>query len=182
MDPRPTSSSSATEQDGFPEPQQQTALRRPIPIYFIAAWCFLGLNQYTNLLTCVLKRKFAGVEAAGQTWSLLGTLLFILVIWHTVRLVQLRPFNLWFSVAFFILWTLLIIVGMFLVTHKEESPFPTIVGCAVRGLFCLTSALYLLRRQFREFAVRFVAERERPKNLKMMQKVSQRRILQELKK
>jgi hypothetical protein len=180
MDQRPVPSPSATEQEIFPEEQSPPAVKRPMPIYFIAAWCFLGLIQYTGVLTRVLKHWFAATDLAGRDWSSLRGLLFILVIWHTVRLVQLKPFNRWFSVAFLLLRTIMTIVGMLVFSLREQSPFPMIIGSALSGLFSLTSALYLAHRRFRELAIRFVAEREYPKHLRMMQKVSQKRILQEL--
>jgi hypothetical protein len=46
----------------------------------------------------------------------------------------------------------------------------------------LLSAWYLYRRSFREIAVQFVAERDKEKHSRMMQKISQKKILDDLRK
>jgi hypothetical protein len=182
MDPGPASSLSEMDQESLPAQQEHPVVKRPISIYFIAAWCFLGLFSFTVVLTRVLKRDFPEVETTTKIWSSLGGLLFILVIWHTVRLVQLRPFNRWFAFVFFIFWMLTSVVSMFLFGLTGQNPFSSIAGCSVNGLFSLTSALYLAHPRFRKLAVQFVAERDYPKHLRMMQKASQKLILKELKK
>lgn len=57
---------------------------------------------------------------------------------------------------------------------------PAVVLFSVLVAFNLLSAWYLSRRTFREFSVQFVAERDKEKHSRMMQKVSQKRILDDI--
>jgi hypothetical protein len=95
-------------------------------------------------------------------------------------LIQLRPFNRWLSVVSFTLATVSVIRFMFIVSQQSENPFIVIVPSSISGLLSLTAGLYLAHRKFRDYAIRFVAEREKEKSSRMMQKVSQKAILDDI--
>jgi len=137
-----------------------SAMKRPVPIYFVAAWCFLGLGQQTT----ALPKRLMSHPSEGQGWgqSLL-LLALIAIIWHTVRLVQLRLLNLWLSIFFFVLWTLAIAWNAFVLLHRFSDPVRAIALVSVFGALNLASVWYLARPSFRTFAAEFVAERKAAK-------------------
>ena len=95
-------------------------------------------------------------EAAKSGLSLLN----ILVIWHCLRLAQLKRFNLWLTIWFFGIWTLKLCVTslVFFMHDAQDRVVPVMFFFA----FNVVSLLYLGRPSFRQFAARFVAEREGP--------------------
>jgi len=110
-------------------------------------------------------------------WSALRGLLFILIIWHAFRLAALKRFNRSFSVVFFLWWTLAMTWNSIVLFHRFHNPLRTIPVLAAYAALNIASAWYLSRPSFRKFAVEFVAEREREKNSREMQKISQKKIL-----
>jgi hypothetical protein len=76
--------------------------------------------------------------------------------------------------------------------NRRQSDFPAIVLPIFSVRFCPTRTRfgrcgfaafrqgYLVGPSFRAFAARFVAESEGPKNSEMMQKVSQKAVLKDL--
>jgi hypothetical protein len=103
------------------------------------------------------------------------------VIWQTVGLVALRRFHRWFAIAFFSWWSLTLVWNAsFALRRPGVKLLPaTILFSILVGLNAL-SAWYLSRRSFREFAIRFVTEREKEKHSLMMQKISQEKVLDDI--
>jgi hypothetical protein len=155
-------------------------VKRPLPIYFVAAWSFVVLTLQTRLLARLAESYFSEGEDAAHLWGSFRGLLLILVVWHVVRLIQLKAFNRWLSVVSFTLATISVIRFIFIGSQQSENPFIVIVPSSISGLLSLTAGLYLAHRKFREYAVRFVAERERERNPHVMQKVSQETILDDI--
>jgi hypothetical protein len=139
-----------------------SAMKRPVSIYLIAAWCFVGLmRQITSLLYKLAYHIPEDSQGWSQSLYLLGL---ILVIWHTVRLVQLKSFNLWLSIVFFVLSTLTIIWNSFALLHRfPDDPARPIATVSVFGALNLASVWYLARPGFRTFAAEFVAARKAAK-------------------
>jgi hypothetical protein len=156
-------------------------VKRPIPVYFIAGWSFLVLTVQNRSLAQLAELRFSDGQDVEHLWKPLRGLLLILVVWHVVRLIQLKPFNRWLSVVSFVWATISAIWFVFLMGQELENPFRMMALSATSGLLSLTSALYLVHRRFREFAVQFVLEREKEKNSRMMQKASQKAMLNDLK-
>ena len=138
------------------------------------------LTLQTRLLARLAQSRFSDGEDVAHLWASFRGLLLILVLWHVVRLIKLKPFNRWVSVVSFALATVSVIRFMFVVSQQSENPFMVIVFSSISGLLSLTAGLYLAHRKFREYAIRFVAEREKEKHSDMMQKVSQKAILDDI--
>ena len=159
-------------------------MKRPVPFYFVAAWCFLALEYQTGLLLGQLKSHVREGQIPENLWPSLRLLVFILVIWHIVRLVQLRAFNRWSSIVFFTWWTAMMIgngLVIFLSLYDRlHQPFRLMLFLLTCGVLNIASAMYLARRSFREFAVQFVAERKKERNSQMMQKASEKKIASDL--
>jgi hypothetical protein len=132
-------------------------MKRPIPVYFVAAWCFLGLGQQASPLS----KRLMSAPSEGQGWgqSLL-LLAYIAIIWHTVRLVQLKLLNVWLSIVFFVVWTLVMAWNTFALLQRFSDPTRAIALVSVFGAFNVASLWYLARPSFRRFAAEFVAERD----------------------
>ena len=160
-------------------------MKRPIPIYFIATWWLLTFTLQIGPLARHLKSRLPEwlipEEQLAATSGLLSILIVWLVIWHLVRLVQLRFFNRWFSVAYFLWCTFALTWNMMVISQRVQRPFRLIISFSIFGLLNLTSALYLMNRRFRKLAVQFVAEREKDKHSRMMQKCAEKAILKDLK-
>jgi len=128
-----------------------------------------------------LAALFSSAENAEAQWRPLGGALFILVVWHTVRLINLKAFNRWLAIVSFVWATVSITWFTILTVPNVPKPFAPIAMCIVIGMLNLTCAFYLVNRPFREFAVRFNSEREKEKNSRMMQKASRKAMLKEFK-
>jgi hypothetical protein len=151
-------------------------MKRPLPIYFVAAWCFVGLAVQVSGLSRVVAPYLAQGQASAEVRNTLSGVGGVLVIWHVVRLIQLKSLNRWISIVFFSLWTVTLIWNSFVLAHRLERPFRPV---AVFLAFCLLnvgSVWYLTRGRFRDFAVQFVSERENEKHSRMMQKISRKRV------
>ena len=160
-------------------------MKRPVPIYFVATLGFFVLVLQTGALVRLGERLFpvgpVGPRGDDQLWTSVRGLMFLLVIWHTVRLVQLKAFNRWLSVASFAWATVSLISFNFVRGWGEGTPLRPIVSSVVIGALSLASVFYLTRRPFRDYALQFVAEREREKNSRMMQKSAEKALMKDLK-
>lgn len=148
-------------------------MKRPRIIYLVAAWCFLGLLMEISILT----RPGRAYEVAGQAvpvlWTVLPIVAFGFMIWQTVGLIRLRRFQRWFATVFFCWWGVALVWNAtFALRAPTVKFFPALTVFCTLIAFNLLSAWYLSRRSFREFAVRFVAEREEARRSRMMQKAS----------
>jgi hypothetical protein len=155
-------------------------VKRPIPIYFVAVWSFVVLTVQTRALARLLESYFPGDQDAAHLWGSFRGFLLILVLWHTVRLIQLKAFNRWLSVVSFVWATISVIYFTLIVSQKVESPLRVVLAASISGLLSTASVTYLAHPRFRDHAIRFVAEREKEKSSRMMQKISQKRILDDI--
>jgi hypothetical protein len=156
-------------------------LKRPIPIYFIAGWSFLVLTLQTRGLAKLAEAYCSNGEDPGHLWGSFRGLLLILVLWHVVRLIQLKAFNRWLSFISFVLATISTIWYATISVPRMTNPLTLIASSTVAGLLCIASCMYLGRSRFKQFAARFDSEREREKHLRMMQKASQKAVSKEIK-
>ena len=153
-------------------------MKRPRTFYFVAAWCCLALLIQTSFLIEPPRAYQAAGEPVPVLWTILPLVATGFVIWQTVGLVQLRRFNRWFAVVFFIWWAIVLIWNSTIVLRLPTVKLlPAIVGFSVPVALSLLSAWYLSRRRFRECSVQFVAERDKEKHSRMMQKISRKKIL-----
>lgn len=134
-------------------------MKRPRLLFFIAAWCFLGLFLQVSGFNRHLRAPYRTTgERVPPQIAILVIVGLGFIFWQTIGLLHLKRFNRWFATTFLSLWTLVIawncifVLGHFLVTLF----FVTLLN--------LLSAAYLSRPTFREFAVGFVAERDRQKS------------------
>jgi hypothetical protein len=123
--------------------------------------------------------------AAGEPtpvfWFYAPLVAFGFVVWETVGLVRLRRFHRWFAVAFCTWWAIVLVWNSTIALRRPTVRLvPAILVFSVLVALNLLSAWYLSRRSFREFAVRFVAERDKEKHSRMMQKLSQKKILDDI--
>jgi len=155
-------------------------MKRPRTFYFVAAWHPLALLVQASYITGPSKAYQAG-EPVPWIWTILPLVALGFVVWQTVGLVRLRRFHRWFAIVFFSCWTVTLVWNATIVLRRPTVKLlPAIVLFSVLVAFNLLSAWYLSRRTFREFAVQFVAERNKEKHSRMMQKVAQKKILDEI--
>lgn len=156
-------------------------MKRPFIFYFVAAWCCLALLMQASYLMRLMKAYTAAGEPMPALWAILLLVAIGFVVWQTVGLIQLRRFNRWFAVVFFIWWAIALIWSSTIALRRPTVKLlPAIFIFSVLVAFNLLSAWYLSRRSFREFAIQFVAERDKEKRSRMMQKASQKKILDEI--
>ncbi len=105
-----------------------------------------------------------------ETEQTIGGIVGILIIWHVIYLIQLKSFNRWLSVAFFGWWTLVLTWILFALFHKFVNPVREVLFLLACDALNVTCIWYLGRQSFRAFAVQFVAEREKGKLSRMIQK------------
>jgi hypothetical protein len=113
--------------------------------------------QQTNPLSRMLMSDPSKGQGWGQSLLLLS---YIIIIWHTVRLVQLRSLNLWLSICFFSLWTATMAWNSFALAHSFSEPARAFTVLSVFGALNLASVWYLARPRFRKFVAAFVMERK----------------------
>jgi hypothetical protein len=128
---------------------------------------------------------FSSGDNSEVEWKGIGGLLFILVVWHAFRLIQLKVFNRWLAVVSFswatvsVIWIVWFTFNNFASMAKPLMLVGLLLAFVVLNISC---CVYLTRQRFREFAVQFDIEQKREKHSRMMQKASQRAVLKELKK
>jgi hypothetical protein len=154
-------------------------VKRPIPIYFVGVWSFIVLTLQTRSLAKLAESLLSDGQDATRLWSSFRGLLLILVIWHAVRLCQLRPFNRWLSTVSFFWAAISAIWFVFVMSGNPEVHLSVIVGSAISVLLSLAAGFYLVHRRFRDYAARFVAERDKERNSRIMQRISQKKVLKE---
>ena len=161
-------------------------MKRPLPIYFIAAWCFFAFELQIGLLSGRLKARLPEGQMLVALLQTLHLPIFIFVVWHIIRLIQLRAFNRWLSIVFFVLWTAIMIgnsvVILLSADDRLHSPLRFFLSLLTFSTLNIASACYLAGRRFREFAVQYVAERESIRHSRMIQRLSQRKLAHELRK
>jgi hypothetical protein len=152
-------------------------LKRPLPIYFVAFWCFWGLALQVNGYSRLVASYFAeGQNEAIELRTMISGFAILLVIWHVVRLVQLKSFNRWFSIMFFGIWTVTLVLNSCIIALRPDRRLRPVAVLLLFAAFNAASISYLVRRSFRSFAVQFVAERQKEKHSRTMQKISQKKV------
>jgi hypothetical protein len=120
-----------------------------------------------------------GSAIESQLDSFLG-FVGILAIWHIIRLVvKLKAFDRWFSVGYLGWWTFTLIwnsIAYFILRGDHRLMLIFSIP-AVLNLACIW---YLTRRSFRGFAAQFAAEREKANRSRLMQKIAQKRMKDEI--
>jgi hypothetical protein len=161
-------------------------MKRPLPIYFVAAWCFFAFELQIGTLSDRLKAHLPEGQMLVGLLQSIHLLVFIFVVWHIVRLIQLRALNRWLSIVFFLLWTAIMtgnsVVIFLSVYDRLHSPLRLLLVMLTFSALNIASACYLARRRFREFAVQFVAERESLRHSRMMQRISEKKLAHEVRK
>jgi len=155
-------------------------MKRPIAIYLVAVWCFMGLTLHADWLGKLIASYSGAREFLSSPGASVATFLEILIIWHAVQLVQLKSFNRWFAAGFFAVWTVSLYINSFLILYHRSKAARAVIVLMIFAALNIVSLWYLCRNSFREFAVRFVEERQRAKNSETMQKVSQKAVLKDL--
>lgn len=156
-------------------------MKRPRIFGYVAAWCFVGLLTQASYLT----RPMRAYQAAGQPtptlWSILPLVAVAFVVWQTAGMVQLRRFHRWFAVIFFVWWAIALVWNFVVALGRPTMHLlPAVLVFSTLVVLNLLGAWYLSRRSFREFSVRFAAERAAEKHSLMMQKVSRKKVLDEI--
>lgn len=148
-----------------------SVMKRPALFYFVTGWLCLGLL----LQLSVIGRWANYYRESGQPTSpylgavaLLGLAGAIWLVWGLVRL---RLVARWLAVGFFVSWVIFGSWGMARVLLSADTPPPS--NMRVVALFVvlwlaiffpsIASIVYLSRKQFREFAIKFVEEDKREK-------------------
>ena len=114
-----------------------------------------------------------------DTWLSFKGAIEILIFWHAFRVAQLKSFNRWFSVVFFLFWAVASIANV--VNHFQRfRNYPRVLLFVFMfNAFNIACVWYLTRRSFREFAIKYVTEYENEKKLRDMQKISAKRVRNE---
>jgi hypothetical protein len=149
-------------------------MKRPRILYFVAAWCCLGLLIQASFLSRPGRAYQAAGEDVPMFLAILPVLAFGFMVWQTIGLVQLKRFHRWFAVVFFSWWTVAVVWNSIFMLGRLS------VFLSVIAVFNVSSVWYLSRRTFREFAVQFAAERAKEKHSRMMREASQKRILDDV--
>lgn len=156
-------------------------MKRPIAVYFVAVWCFIVLTIQVNSIEKRIRPLFGAAEYDQRFATMFAGVLFLLVIWHTVRFIQLKSFNRWFSAASLVLCTVFVYYNSFGLVHRSPNRSRAIITLLSISTVNILCFYYLSRASFRDFAVRFVVEREQVKNAEEMQKISQKAVMKDLK-
>ena len=134
--------------------------RRPVALWFIAAWCGLGMFWHVSL---ALELLLKAIMSAGRPVSLLVMYLplgiFLVACWAGFGLLFLRRAQQWFCVAFLYWW---ILANTWLTVQIIFQSPTTLLRPAVAWVvftsLSLASIWYLSRRSFLEFGLRYVQE------------------------
>jgi len=154
-------------------------MKRPPTIYLVAGWCFLVFMAQLGKVEKGLK-GLSGAQISPEIGHLASALAAILIIWHIVRLIQLKAFNRWFSMGVLALYTLELLWHLTFLVPKLEHSGRYAVGTLSVSLLNVACIWYLGRRAFRQFAVEFVAEREKEKHTRNMQEASKKKLQDEI--
>ncbi|TAK97819.1 MAG: hypothetical protein EPO07_12690 [Verrucomicrobia bacterium] len=154
-------------------------MKRPLPIYFIAAWSFLVLVNRSNGLIAILKSQLAEGQFHNDLWVYLRGFLAILFVWHAFRLAELKLFNRWLTVAACLWWTVTVAWNTVVLYQEFQTPLRGIAIVSAISVLNIACVWYLMRPSFRKFASQYVTEHEKEKHARDMQRISQKKILKE---
>ena len=157
-------------------------MKRPLAIYFVAFWCLIALFAQVGFAEDFLKESLSDMNIPAEYWKLAVTVSGILVIWHTVRLVQLKAFERSFAIVYLSWWTLVLAWRFSIIIGNPQSPLRFYIGVPTMVVLNFASTWFLGRRSFNQFAHEFSAQREQENYSNSMKKVSQERILADIKK
>ena len=144
-------------------PRYSRKMKRPVPIYFVAAWCFFALMMLKLTLSGWLAAKFSDKSQSAELAEILSVIGFILIIWHLFCLIQLKSFNRWFSIVIFGCWIWFCSWRVYVCFHIVENPLRPLLAYSIFDAISIACIWYLGRKTFRDFAVQFVSERENEK-------------------
>jgi len=152
-------------------------MKRPLLLYLVAAWCSLGLLIQFGATIEVLRKSLATTDISKVALSCLSLAAFAFVLWHMIGLINMRRLHRWIAFCFFVMWTAAqVLVCLSSVYRETVRLLPALFILLVFITPNLLGGWYLSRRRFREFAVRFVAERESVIHSRSMQRVSEQKI------
>lgn len=151
-------------------------MKRPFVIYLVAFWCFFVLMVQLNGVAKGLKAGLSGVQIPAEMGRSAYAVAGILIVWHIVRLIQLRAFDRWFSILVFTLFTFELLWGLSFRIPTPESNVRPLFGPLILCSLNFACIWYLGRRTFRDFAVEFVAQRKAEKHSLAMQEASRKKI------
>lgn len=155
-------------------------MKRPIPLYFVAVWCFLAFGIQVSGLSRLIPTRITVGEASVELRSFLSTIGLLVVLWNALGLIQLKFINRWFSVVLLSWSTLALTWNFFALYDGTMHTWRVILIFLIWGTLNCVSIWFLARRRFREFAVQFVSEREREKYSQTMQKTAQKNLEKEI--
>src|SRR5262249_41000776 len=79
-------------------------MKRPPSFYLVVVWSFIAMHIQSSYLARPALALRAADKPAPLLWTLLPVIAFVFIVWQTVELVRLKPFNRWFAVGFFVWW------------------------------------------------------------------------------
>lgn len=151
-------------------------MKRPRAFILVVLWFSLALLIQVSYLTRPVTTSHAAGETIPEIWYYLPFVALCFGIWQIVGLVQLKRFNRWFAVVFFLWWTATMF-WRYAVSAPLASPGRILLFLSMAAILNLVSAWYIARRSFREFAVQYVSE----KHSRLMRMAAQKRTLADIK-
>lgn len=152
-------------------------MKRPPAFYFAAVWSLLMLFMGLSVLSPKQSPTPPGGFSSG---SMVGLVVFAIVIWQAVGLFRMRRLNHWLAVGVLALMTagMLIFVSLRLIQGGGLRilgivAIPTAAALNIWGIW------YLTRRPLLDFATRFAAEHDKERHSRMAQKISQKKVSDE---
>src|SRR6266568_7687573 len=109
-------------------------MKRPLPIYFVAAWSFVALTIQSGALIRIFKSQLSEGQTYDDLWLSLRGFLSILIIWHAFRLAELKLFNRLLAVVVCLWWTLTNTWNSVVLYQKFEAPLRGIAIISVISL------------------------------------------------
>ena len=149
-------------------------MRRPIPIYFIAALCFLHIGGLAGLFQKQSEKIGAINGQLSALMALLSYLVLAIAIIQTVGLIKLNNFNRWFAIILFIYQAFQMAVMSWHFLPASSNPVRTIIGSSLFIILDLLAAWYLTRPSFRTFAIEYRAFAIDCRNKKMTKKMMEK--------
>ena len=138
-------------------------MKRPVPVYFIVAWCFLVISYLCGHLTRFFESpSLRSAIPEGLRLSCLGgsIWLYAVALWFgVVGLLQLRSFSLNFSVAVLALNIARLAWSAWYFFPRVPHPVRLLIGTLILVGLNAACIWYLARPDFRKYAAEFVAER-----------------------
>lgn len=152
-------------------------MKRPIALYFVAAWCFLAIDlEMAVAISCFLPGEI--IKEQWQLWTLFLVPL-PAAVWLVTELIRLKRIPRWVCVASLACLTAASVIFVYTILHakwnywiegltysqmeehRRNEKLKLIVEPILIAALSALSIWYLSRRSFREFARQFVEERQK---------------------